>query len=30
MAVPALLCAGIVALAATMPSNDQDLSPAHH
>jgi MFS family permease len=30
MAVPALLCAGIVALAATMPSNDSDLSPAHH
>jgi MFS family permease len=29
MAVPALLCAGIVALAATMPRNDADLSPNH-
>jgi MFS family permease len=27
MAVPALLCAGIVVLAATMPRNDADLSP---
>ena len=29
MAVPAVLCAGIVALAATMPKNDADLSTAH-
>ena len=29
MAVPAVLCAGIVALAATMPKHDDDLSPAH-
>jgi len=29
MAVPALLCAGIVGLAATMPKNDMDLSPTH-
>jgi MFS family permease len=28
MAVPALLCAGIIALATTMPRNDDDLSPA--
>jgi MFS family permease len=27
MAVPAVLCAGIIALAATMPRNDDDLSP---
>jgi hypothetical protein len=26
MAVPALLCAGIIALASTMPSNDAGLS----
>jgi hypothetical protein len=26
VAVPAILCAGIVALAATMPSNDADLN----
>ena len=26
MAVPAVLCAGIVGLAATMPKNDADLS----
>jgi hypothetical protein len=25
MAVPALLCAGIIALASTMPRNDADL-----
>lgn len=30
MAIPALLCAGIVGLAATMPKNDHDLSPARH
>ena len=29
MAVPAVLCAGIVGLAATMPKNDADLSTAH-
>jgi MFS family permease len=29
MAVPAVLCAGIIALAATMPKNDDDLAPAH-
>ena len=29
MAVPAVLCAAIVALAATMPKSDADLSPAH-
>ena len=29
MAVPAVLCAGIIALAATMPKNDADLTPAH-
>jgi MFS family permease len=28
MAVPALLCAGIIGLATTMPRNDHDLSPA--
>jgi hypothetical protein len=28
MVVPAVLCAGIVALAATMPRTDEDLSPA--
>lgn len=29
MAVPALLCVGIVGLAATMPRSDADLTPAH-
>jgi MFS family permease len=29
MAVPAVLCAGIVGLAATMPKNDADLSTTH-
>jgi MFS family permease len=29
MAVPAVLCAGIVGLAATMPKDDADLSPTH-
>jgi hypothetical protein len=29
MAVPAVLCAGIVGLAATMPKNDADLSATH-
>lgn len=29
MAVPAVLCAGIVGLAATMPKDDADLRPAH-
>ena len=29
MAVPAVLCAGIVGLAATMPKNDADLSSTH-
>jgi MFS family permease len=29
MAVPALLCAGIVGLAATMPKTDPDLSSNH-
>ncbi len=29
MAVPALLCAGIVGLAAVMPKNDADLTTAH-
>ena len=29
MAVPALLCVGIVGLAATMPKNDADLSTDH-
>jgi MFS family permease len=29
MAVPAVLCAGIVALAGTMPKDDADLSPTH-
>lgn len=28
MAVPALLCAGIIGLASTMPRNDDDLGPA--
>jgi hypothetical protein len=28
MAVPAVLCAGIVGLATTMPENDADLSAA--
>jgi MFS family permease len=30
MVVPAVLCAGIVGLAATMPKNDSDLSTAPH
>ena len=29
MAVPAVLCAGIVGLAATRPKNDADPSPTH-
>ena len=29
MAVPAVLCLGIVGLAATMPKNDADLSTTH-
>ena len=29
MAVPAVLCAGIIGLAATMPKNDADLSTTH-
>ena len=30
MAIPALLCAGIIALASTMPRNDADLTPDAH
>ena len=30
MAVPAVLCAVIIALATTMPKNDDDLRPAVH
>jgi hypothetical protein len=29
MAVPAILCVGIVGLAATMPESDADLSTNH-